>query len=563
MKYMPYVTAAVAVLAFTFPITGADAARKAPKKTKPPIADVIKPAPANAPKLIVAISIDQFSADLFAEYRAQFTGGLKRLSGGVVFPSGYQSHAATETCPGHSTILTGGRPARTGIIANNWFDFSTARGDKKIYCAEDESIAGSSSEKYTVSDVHLKMPTLGDRLKTKDAKSRVVSVSGKDRAAVMMGGHKVDEIWWWGGNEFTSYAGRKTPAAVETANTVLDEMLSGEGKLAALPALCATKIHPYKLSEAFTVGNPLPARAAGDRRGFRASPDFDAAALAIASTLVTDMKLGAGSATDVLAIGLSATDYVGHTYGTAGPEMCQQLLALDIQLGTFFDGLDAAKLSYTVMLTADHGGHDLPERNKDHAIPDAARVDVAVAPSNIDAAVTKALGLDGFFVAGDAPFGDYYVARDIPADQRGAVIAEAKKKLLAHPHVAAVLTADDIAAAPKPTLPADALTLAQRAAANYDPTRSGDLYIILKPRITPIPNGGFGYVATHGSAWDYDRRVPILFWSKDLKPFEQPNAVETVDILPTLASLIGLNIPPAEIDGRCLDIMAGADSNCP
>ena len=97
-------------------------ARRAPA----PAAPAVMPA-ANAPKLIVAISVDQFSADLFAQYRSHFTGGLARLAQGAVFPSGYQSHAATETCPGHSTILTGMRPAHTGIIANTWIDQSVGR----------------------------------------------------------------------------------------------------------------------------------------------------------------------------------------------------------------------------------------------------------------------------------------------------------------------------------------------------------------------------------------------------------------------------------------------------
>src|SRR5690349_11255607 len=87
------------------------------------------------PNLLVVISVDQFSADLFDEYRPQFTAGLARLASGTVFHNGYQSHAATETCPGHSTILTGDRPARTGIIANEWVDQSLSRPDKKVYCA--------------------------------------------------------------------------------------------------------------------------------------------------------------------------------------------------------------------------------------------------------------------------------------------------------------------------------------------------------------------------------------------------------------------------------------------
>src|SRR6476646_3456117 len=98
------------------------------------------PAP---PRLLVVISIDQFSADLFDQYRPQFTAGLARLAGGTVFRNGYQSHAATETCPGHSTILTGDHPARTGIISNLWIDQSAARTDKSVYCAEDETVSGS------------------------------------------------------------------------------------------------------------------------------------------------------------------------------------------------------------------------------------------------------------------------------------------------------------------------------------------------------------------------------------------------------------------------------------
>jgi predicted AlkP superfamily pyrophosphatase or phosphodiesterase len=150
----------------------------APKKAAAsPAATAPAPAPAPpAPKLIVVV--DQFSADLFSEYRGKVTGGLKRMQGGVVFPSGYQSHAASETCPGHSTILTGGRPARTGIIANGWSDPASTRTGKDgkvdygVYCAEDPSVAGSTSDTYTVSATHLKIPTMGDRMKERSAAYR-------------------------------------------------------------------------------------------------------------------------------------------------------------------------------------------------------------------------------------------------------------------------------------------------------------------------------------------------------------------------------------------------------
>ena len=102
------------------------------------------------PKLLVVISVDQFSANLFDEYRPQFTAGMARLASGTVFDNGFQSHAMTETCPGHSTILTGDHPSRTGIVGNTWIDQSIGRPDKTIYCAEDETVPGTSSTAYKV-----------------------------------------------------------------------------------------------------------------------------------------------------------------------------------------------------------------------------------------------------------------------------------------------------------------------------------------------------------------------------------------------------------------------------
>jgi hypothetical protein len=109
------------------------------------------------PKLIVAISVDQFSTDMFNEYREDYTGGLKRLAGGVAFPNGYQSHAATETCPGHSTILTGSRPRvpasspTAGSIRRQWPRGQGWQADYGVYCSEDTSVEGSNSSNYTVS----------------------------------------------------------------------------------------------------------------------------------------------------------------------------------------------------------------------------------------------------------------------------------------------------------------------------------------------------------------------------------------------------------------------------
>ena len=102
-----------------------------------------------------------------------------------------------------------------------------------------------------------------------------------------------------------------------------------------------------------------------------------------------------------------------------------------------------------------------------------------------------------------------------------------------------------------------------RAKASYNPAVSGDIVVALKPRVMPIPDPTKGYVATHGSFWDYDRRVPILFWRKNMVGFEQPLSVETVDIMPTLAAAIHLPVTAPLPDGRCLDLDGGAASTCP
>jgi predicted AlkP superfamily pyrophosphatase or phosphodiesterase len=540
-------------------LASAAAAPIAAQDAPAPVPAAATPAPRTPPKLIVAISVDQFSADLFQQYRNRFTGGFARLLNGAVFPAGYQSHAATETCPGHSTILTGMRPAHTGIIANSWVDLKTPRADKTVYCAEDESVPGSTSEHYTVSDKHLKVPTLGERMKNANPKTRVVSVAGKDRAAVMMGGHKVDELWWYENGAFVSYAGRVAPPAVKRTNAAVQALVARPQAALDVPAFCRATDHAV-LANGRSVGTGRFVRAAGDEHGFRASPAFDASIGALGVALVQDMKLGKGPATDIIDIGLSATDYVGHGYGTEGLEMCLQLANLDETLGGMFDALDATGVDYEVVLTADHGGNDTPEREREHGMPMAARVDRALAAATVGKSVAGQLGLSGQLLWGDGGNGDVWIDPAITAKQRAAVIAAATRIYTANPQVAAVFTREAIAATPMPSGPPETWTLIERARASFNPDHSGDLIVFLRPRITAIPEGSKGNVATHGSPWDYDRRVPILFWRRGMTGFEQPLSVETVDIAPTLAATI--NLPVSGLDGRCLDLDPGAASTC-
>ena len=518
------------------------------------------PAKAPPPKLVVVISVDQFSADLFAEYRNRFTGGFKRLLDGAVFPAGFQSHAATETCPGHSTIMTGDRPTRTGIIANEWYEWTGPRPGS-IYCAEDPS--KGSAKDYVASDIHLRVPTLGERMKDADPDVRTVSIAGKDRAAIMMGGHRVDQLWFWrDGKGFISYAGRAEPAAVTAANAATKAEIAKPGAAFAEPDWCKP-VDRAMVANGQTVGAGRFERAANVEPKWKASPAFDSAIVGLATTMVRDMKLGHGKSTDILTIGASATDYVGHTYGTEGSEMCIQLANLDQTLGKLFAALDKTGVDYVVALTADHGGNDIPERERERAMPMADRVALALTPKTVGEVIAKDMGLTGRILYG-VTNGDVWIDPTLTGDQRAKVLAAAVAHYRADPQVAAVYTQAEIAAAPLPEGPPEGWTLLQRERASFDPSRSGDFVVFLKPRITAIPPGDYpGAVATHGSPWDYDRRVPILFWRKGMKGFEQPLSIETVDIMPSLAGVLGFALKPGDVDGRCLDLDGGTGSTCP
>lgn len=520
-------------------------------------------APVGPPKLVVAIAVDQFSADLFAQYRQHYTGGLARLLHGAVFPSAFQSHAATETCPGHSTLLTGVHPARTGIIANAWFDPGLARAEKQVYCAEDESDPASSPRAPVVSPGHLRVPTLGEWMKRADPPSRNVAVSAKDRAVMMMGGHVTDQAWWYLKGQFVTLRGRPSTPSVDAANVALASAIKSGAPAFTPPAWCAEKDVAVKAGSVI-VGQGRFALPADQPDAFRVSPRMDEATVDVAERLVAEMQLGRGAAPDLLSVSLSATDYIGHGFGTEGMEMCIQMAELDHVLSRFFATLDGTGVDYLVVLTADHGGLDLPERLAVQGLPGAMRVDPALAPAALGKELAGELGLsiEGPLLYGDGPSGDYWISKAISPDQRARVANALTSRLRAHPQVAAVFTRDELAQLPTPAGNPQDWTLRERARASFDAQRSGDVVMLLNRTVVSIAVPGPGYVATHGSAWDYDRRVPLLFWRKGWTGFEQPGPVETVDIAPTLAAVLGMKMPEGAFDGRCIDLDPGPANTC-
>jgi hypothetical protein len=128
-----------------------------------------------------------------------------------VFPSGFQSHASTETCPGHSTLLTGVHPARTGIIANTWYDMSAKRADKNLLRGGRER-QGFQPSTPVVSAKHLKVPTLGEYVKKQWPKAATWPFREGPRRGDD-GRPQIDTAWCVG-DAFTSFAGAALPRAV-------------------------------------------------------------------------------------------------------------------------------------------------------------------------------------------------------------------------------------------------------------------------------------------------------------------------------------------------------------
>lgn len=529
---------------------------------------VTSAAPPVQPKLIVAISVDQFSSELYRRYLDSYTGGLKTLSSGVAFPIGYQSHAATETCPGHSTILTGMHPQHTGIVANSWFDVKTG---STIYCVQ----APGSSDPNARGPQNMHVTTLGDWMKAAQPGARSFAVSGKDRAAITMAGQHADGVYWWyDGLGFTtsSFAGPAGPAVTGPADA-FNQALFARWKASPPPlypaasATCQAMEKPVHFGQIDLSGHVPPDLAARSEQNpqflkttdfqdnLRASPLFDATIVDFAEQLIADQKLGHGAATDVLAVSLSANDYVGHRYGNGGPEMCVQQAALDQTLGRFLGDLQKLDVPVVVVLTADHGATDAAEREHE-SDPEASRLDSTGFVSKLNKAVMAATGLTYEPIVGDDPQ-QLYINVGPDEALRAKVRDAAMTWLKQQPQVRFAFTRAEVEATTvPPRTPASSLSIVQRFHESYDADRSGDIAVAYAARTSfGVPRGPGDVVAGHGSPWDHDRQVPILFWWAGATHDTRNDPIETVDIAPTLAAFAGIKAPP--VDGRCVDVARG------
>ena len=334
------------------------------------------PRPASRPRLVLQITVDQLRGDLPTRFLDRLgEGGFRYLlEHGTHYANAHYRHANTETAVGHATLFTGTDPSRHGIIANDWIDSTTGAF---VYNTEDDRhhLIGKDPQPHKgMSPRNLLASTIGDELVVHNAgRSRVFSVSIKDRGAILPGGHAGKAFWYsksTGDFVTSTYYYDAYPAWV-TAWNGKQLAASYRGKRWELlhdrSTYIAAEIDDRPFEADFPpMGRTFPHELGDDKYLYlrlSLSPVGDALTLDFAKTLIKAERLGQGAATDFLAVSFSSTDYVGHLFGPSSLESEDNLLRLDRQLAELFAYVDeqVGLANTLIVLSADHGAPEAPE----------------------------------------------------------------------------------------------------------------------------------------------------------------------------------------------------------
>ncbi len=500
------------------------------------------------PTLIVFITVDQMRSDYFQRFDKQLSGGLRRLfDSSAFFLDGYQDHAITETAPGHSVTMSGRFPIHTGITMNS----------AGVNGVPDAAIVGSTERTdLPASPARFQGTTLTDWLKAANPATRFLSVSRKDRGAILPVGRSKGDVYWWVGSNgtfSTSHYYRDTlPAWVQRFNARKPgQQYAGKEWTLLLPASAYPEpdsVPAENRGENFTFPHGVPTDSLAAARSTGAFPWMDEITLQFALAGLKELGLGdSPNRTDLLAISLSTTDAVGHAFGPDSREMHDQILRLDRSLGVFFDSLfkmrDGKRV--VVALTGDHGMSPLPAiKSTIYPNHDAKVVSIApewrafrarLAARGVD---STAIALeDGAIVVVEKP--DAFTRAQVHADSAIESFAKDVRR------IDGVLRADLITTLAHDDTTRD--TIARRWLHMFAPDGPARLMITLTPYSYWAPATS----PTHGSPHDSDAHVPVLFFGDGVKAGRYAGFVRVVDMAPTLAELAGVK-PLEKIDGHVL-----------
>lgn len=497
--------------------------------------------------LIVLLVIDQLPQFLIDRYDTLFVGGFRRLlDEGRVYSRAYHEHARTSTAPGHTTIAAGVYPSRHGVVGNSW---SEPVGGEWVqvenFLDVTEDMVGRPDGRGFSPRV-LRTSTFADWLLAADPEARVLAISGKVRGAVPMAGHGKQHVYVLNdsGPAFvtSTYYRDTVPDWVRRFNEGrLAELLADSVWESTVPAAAAGLSRPDTTAYerrgahvAFPHGFAAEEEVWAERdHGFMGwfwrTPMLDEASIALAIAGVEALGLGRREGVDLLSLGLSATDPIGHTYGPHSREQLDNLFRLDRGIGDLLEFLDEAvgRGRYIVALSADHGVLTAPEYRRE-----LGEVGVRVPVSEALEALRAA---DEVVAASD---------EELHA-RRAAILEE-------YDFVADAMTREELLAIdPSTPLAASADSFVILYRRSFRPDRAispGERGVFVRLREGHMVDEA---IATHGSAYAYDRHVPLLLMGPGIEARRLDEVAATVDVAPTLASLIGVPAPP-DLDGRVL-----------
>ena len=519
------------------------------------------------PRLVVVISIDQFRADYINRFATHYLpaqaggklGGFRYLAEqGAYFTDAHYSHIPTATGPGHATILTGSIPALHGIVDNDWYDRDTK---KAVYCVDDaksQTVGGPSSP---MSPRNLLVTTVGDELKmATNGKAKVVGVSFKDRAAILLSGHAADTVIWFdtiNGAWVTSDFYRSTlPEWVQKVNAEKrPDAEMGKVWTPLLPAADYTfaRKPPFEMNSPDAVfSHPTDGAGKNKYRAWTTSAYGQQYVFDTVKTAITEEKLGQDDVPDLLAVNLATNDYVGHAYGPNSPEVEDISIRTDRMLSDLFNTLakqiPGGMNRVTVVVTADHGVLPIVEEaNNPYRLP-ATRIPDGAIQKGVNAALGSQYGEGAWVESVQGPH--IYLNRSLIAANKLKLTEVADAVVRALPNIPGVFggyAAFRVNEGEVPDWP-----WVKLVTNNLNPRRSGDVFVLESPG----SYFGDGMGTGHGSPWSYDNHVPILLGGFGIKRGINNETVHVVDIASTLCRLLGIELPTGNVGHPLVNALA-------
>jgi predicted AlkP superfamily pyrophosphatase or phosphodiesterase len=510
-------------------------------------------AQASKPKLVVGLVIDQMRWDYLYRYNALYSkGGFKRLiNEGFTAENTLIPYVPTYTAVGHSCIYTGSVPAIMGIVGNNWYDRAA---NKFVYCTDDSTVStvGNTGIAGKMSPANLWATTVTDELRlSNNFKSKVIGIALKDRGAILPVGHSANAAYWYDGGKWISSTHYMTilPDWVSKFNekdvagtymrndwnTLLPiekyDLSTGDDKpYENVIRGEKTTVFPHRLSLIETKDK---------YESFRTTPWANTFTFDFAKAAIENEGLGKNTVTDFLAVSISSTDYIGHTFGPNSIEIEDCYLRLDKDIESFLNFLDTklGKGNYTIFLSADHGVAHTPAFLNEHKIPGGI-FDETEMMKDLNKQIEERSGVKAT-VKSVMNYQVYLNRKNIT--DGGKTLAEVKQWVMdilnERDFITNVIDLDKLGETSLPS------PQKQMLINGYNPKRSGDIQFIFKPGY--FDGGKRG--TTHGLWNPYDAHIPCLFFGWGVKQGKTNRETYMTDIAPTVAALLHIQMPSGNV----------------